>query len=1015
MARKLEANLLGGVQFVVDDKKIVNPPARVGQALLVYLLHQARPVSREQLMDWFFRENDPQQARTNLRATLSRIKKHIGDVLAANRAEVWLRDDVEIRIDSAEFSQQLATLRQTTEQPSLTPHSTISNLQSVLSTYHGDFLAGFFLRDAPDFEQWMVVERERQRLLAIDGLQELIRKQVNAADFSAALQSTNRLVAIEPLLEQAQRNRLLLMARSGQRASALREAQTLRKLFADELGVSLSVSTEQIVARIEAMADVPSLVVPQHRRPLVGRMDEIARLQQAIAVSGMRLVTVVGPGGTGKTRLAQAAAQQLYEQAPGLFLDGIFFVPLVMATSTEMLATQLAQTLGIKLTGSTLPSAQLLAKLAKREMLLVLDNFEQLVDSASDFVAELLEGCPSIRFLITSRERLHLYEENVFRLGGLPFEGAESSSDSSLTTDAEQLLLSNLRQHDLGYSPDADDAVQIGRLCALLEGVPLALELAAGSAESRTLAQLYADIAANLDVLQTSMRNVPERQYNLRAVFMHSWRLLSAELQRTLSALAVFPTTFAVADAESIVGASRTSLNSLIEKSLLQALDEDRLSLHPLLRQYTLELLNEDADRADTQFAAHSHHYAAWAFSIQWALVGANCNAKIAQIKTELDNLRGAWRTAVAQLASPIISQLRDTFHRFYDSQGMYVEAQEQYELARGAYEREFGSAEKMSHEQLQAYTGVVMRSGWYQFRRGQIVRARSMLEQAVALYRQLDDGKQLAVALTDLASVARYMGDRPYTKQLQAEALALHQRFGNTFAAVITMTTMGYVARDEGRYDDAWQLGTDALEIADESTYWQSSMNLYKMLASVAMHMSETADAQRFNQMALTIARDNHFLSGQIESHYQIANTALRSNNLDMALEHTELCCALLEQLNEPIRNVYALLLYFNVLSARNENKPALEKLRGASAALAQRPHTTLRLSLLMSIAEVALAAGEDDATPWLHALLADENAPAGMRKAAEALLGESDLAAASINSAEALDAARRWLNSQA
>ncbi|MEZ4594810.1 MAG: BTAD domain-containing putative transcriptional regulator, partial [Chloroflexota bacterium] len=407
MASRLEIRLLGGASFLLDGHPVKSIPTRVAQALLIYLLHQRTTVAREQLIDLFFQASTPQQAAANLRSTLSRLRKELAPFLLIDGRSVGINPQADIWLDSTQFNQQIET----------------DALDSALSLYQGDFLAGFFLRDAPEFENWALIERERLRLKAIEGLKTQIAQFEEQAAYWDALDAVNKLLGIEPFLEEIHRAKMMLLMRTGQRARALHQYQTVVNLFAEELGVAVLPQTTALYERINNLGTPPPHNLPAPTDQFIGREPEMTTILRLLAEPARRLITLFGIGGIGKTRLALEVARRLVKQQAGMFLDGTFFVSLIGVeadASAAPFAQQLLQAIGIAASGRQAPTEEAIAHLRQREMLLILDNFEQLVAQNRDFLARLLAEAPQVKLLVTSRERLNLVEETVFDLSGLP-------------------------------------------------------------------------------------------------------------------------------------------------------------------------------------------------------------------------------------------------------------------------------------------------------------------------------------------------------------------------------------------------------------------------------------------------------------------------------------------------------------------------------------------------------------------------------------------------------------------
>lgn len=628
----LTLQLLGSTSILLDDKPIKQLSTRAAEALVIYILHQPHPVPREQLADMFFQASEPKQAAANLRAMLSQIKKKLDPFIEITRYTVARREGSGFSADSLWFSEQLTVNSEQLRELAL---------RSALENYHGDFLAGFYLRDAPEFEQWALIERERLRLLAIEGLQRLLRMQEESGDFRGALVSAEKLLAIEPLLESVHRKKMQMLTRTGQRAIALRHFMVAKQIFADELSVDLSVATVDLRDRIQALPDQTPHTLPALRGEFVGRETEIKTLLNLLSQPEQRLITLLGMGGIGKTRLCQEVGRRLLSS--GLFLDGLYFVELAGVHAAENLPIQLAALLNIQLRGKSTPSEQLIHAIRERELLLLLDNFEQLVGRKSaDFLAKLLRDAPHVKLIVTSRERLNLYEETVFNVEGLP---VPATATSGKPTASVELFLRHAQRQRVMRGFDAVELADIATICQQVDGVPLALELAAGLINRYRPHEIAQQIQASFDLLATQYHNMPDRQRSVRAVFDYSWALLTDGEQRTLATLALFVGQFERAAILAIAETTDGQLAALVDKSLLQQHEDERYSLHPLVVQFSAEKLI-DPNAKMCHFATY---YADLIAGLDLTEHWPTFKARIPTIRFAIENVQKAWHWLLKQ------------------------------------------------------------------------------------------------------------------------------------------------------------------------------------------------------------------------------------------------------------------------------------------------------------------------------------------------------------------------------
>ena len=384
--------------------------------------------------------------------------------------------------------------------------------------------------------------------------------------------------------------------------------------------------------------------LPAPRTSFVGRTDELASIDRMLDEPDCRLLTLVGPGGVGKTRLALEAAARRIDR----YQHGVHFVPLVGVPAPDLLAPAVAETLQFQVDNahSAIPARdQLVDFLRERATLLVLDNFEHLLD-ARDLLTEVIEQAPQVELLTTSRERLQVQSEWVLDVDGLANGSGNGHAGDSA---AVRLFVDRARQVDGAYALTDSDRPHVERVCRLVNGMPLGIELAAAWASTLPCSEIADEIERNLGFLETSMHDVPERHRSLRAAFDQSWRLLSSDERRVFSRLSVFRGTFARDAAAAVAGAGLAELQGLVSKSLVRRAGLGRFELHELLRQYAAEqLAAERMDLADAR-ETHARFYVGMVAARADALIGEDMMEARDELRVEIDNVRAAAEWAVAQ------------------------------------------------------------------------------------------------------------------------------------------------------------------------------------------------------------------------------------------------------------------------------------------------------------------------------------------------------------------------------
>src|SRR5258708_3509682 len=452
-------------------------------------------------------------------------------------------------------------------------------------------------------------------------------------------------------------------------------SKQITERLADMLAISLDERASFVSFARQSVLSLPALPsrkaplaalrsLPLQPTPFVGREIELVEIAKRLADPDCRLLTLVGPGGIGKTHLAlQAAEQQITN-----FAHGVHFVALAPASLPGLLASAIAGALETSFYGPETPDIQLLNFLRGKNMLLVLDNFEHLL-AATGLLVRLLADVPQLKIFVTSRERLNLTEEWVLPIQGLPFPGKDEANTVE-TYDAVQLFVQRAQRVQPGFSL-ADDPASVVTICQLVEGMPLALELAATWLRSVSCREIARQIERNLDFLATPLRDVPERHQSLRAVFDHSWSLLVEDEQRVLAVLSVFRGGFDLEAAEQVAAASPSILAGLVDKSLIRLQSSGRYDLHERLRQYVLGKLAEDDEMIATR--RHFEFFLNLATQAEPQIYGPAHEVWVDRLEMERDNLRVALDWSTRQETDAGL-RLAVALGRFWDATDYWTE-----------------------------------------------------------------------------------------------------------------------------------------------------------------------------------------------------------------------------------------------------------------------------------------------------------------------------------------------------
>ncbi|MFW5942980.1 MAG: ATP-binding protein [Chloroflexota bacterium] len=647
-----EIRLFGAVEVLQDGEALSGFRSQKTLALLAYLIVENRPLARDYLAGLLWPETTQSDALGHLRRALYNLGNLLPGCLEVDRRTARYSPDAPASVDVHRFQQ----LRASNERDALVLAATLAR---------APFLEGTYLDGCPQFEAWLAGEQERLRLAASNVLERLISSPLPGGEAGAPEQTltfARRLAQMDPWREDVHRQLMLLLARAGRREEALAQYETCRRILREELDLTPSAATSRLYERIR-YAPQRRHNLPPDPTPFVGREEELAQINRLLADRRVRLLTVLGPGGIGKTRLALAAARR----SLGHFLEGAWYVSLADVEHARLLPGAIAAALGLSLPENADAQSRLLGFLRERELLLLLDNFEQLVGD-DHFLPDLLQSAPAVTLLVTSRRELQLRQERLYDLQGLPYPPPDTTADAS-AYDAMRLLTQTLsRRH---RQPLLDEQLaQAAYICRLVQGSPLAIELAAASARTLSLSDIAAAIEANLDVLQTSLRDVPPRHRNMRAAIDHSWDGLDRDHQEAFSKLAIFRGGFSLHAAETVAGVSQQQVQHLLSHSLLRRDGDDagapRYELHQLLRQYAREKAEADPQRWDTVQSAHACFYLAFLADQGARLNSEQAPEARALLAQETENVRAAWRSAARRGSWDLLLQSLDSLVRYY-------------------------------------------------------------------------------------------------------------------------------------------------------------------------------------------------------------------------------------------------------------------------------------------------------------------------------------------------------------
>lgn len=892
MAR-LKLFLLGRFQVTLDGSPLIGLRSGKSRALLAFLAGEAGcPHQRSALATLLWGEHANDAARLSLRVALSSLREILaplnegqGDspLLEITHQSVQLNlDPAPCWVDAVEFDAQLAACAAHTHQAITRCPTCIRRLTQATMLYRGNFLADLAPCDSPAFEEWQVLCQERYHRQATVALEQIAQHHLCLGNYDESQRFARQLLALEPWQETAHRYLMRALVLNGQRSAALAQYDICRRTLADELGAEPEPETTALWAHIRdgTLLHHKAANLQVQLTPFIGRAPELEQIAGWLSNPNCRLVTLIGPGGIGKTRLALAAAAQ----QDGIFLDGTYFVPAPATGAPEALDLAVAEALQLSLTGNgTSPQVQLQSYLRHKELLLLLDNLQPLPASVR-WVVELLCWAPGVKILVTAHQRLNVRGETMLRVEGLTYPTSDvflCEAEAACKTDctAVELFVQSARRVQPGFALTATELPSVVRICQQVEGLPLAIELAAAWTPTLPCADIAAEIAADLDFLTTSLQDIPERHRSLRAVFDHSWGLLTPIEQATLSRMSVFRRGFDRLSAGAVTGASLPVLASLTEKALLwreKCLPSDRppptpadshlpalserngeagacYSLHDLVRQYAAARLAEQPGEPATTQHKHSAYFLAFLTHKKAALVGAEQQAALTTIAMQSDNVRAAWDWAIAHGEWPSLEAALPSLFQFCYMRSWFHEGQAMFgRLVNRLTDREENETNVICSQALAC-------QGWFAFLTGHAEQARSLFDRSLARLRATTARPALAFSLTYGAAMALLQGDVATARAACMESLTLYQEAGDRHGMAVACDILGRAAQRVGDYDEARRQCQTSLELArDLDNRWSMAFSL-ELLGRIALAQADCRAAGRLFSESLAIRQEMH------------------------------------------------------------------------------------------------------------------------------------------------------------
>jgi predicted ATPase/DNA-binding SARP family transcriptional activator len=974
--------LFGELHLQLGERVITRFRTQKSAALLAYLAcHPRQAHSREVLMTILWPDHDPRASRNNLSVALNSLRRQLeppgipeGAVLIANRFQVQLNPEA-FTTDVAAFEAALRAAERADSE-----EGRAQSLMEAVALYQGELLPGFY-------EEWILPEQQRLATLCLQALHELAAHFREAGDLERAIEYARRAVQADPLMEACHAELMGLYAQSGQVSLALRQYRELEGILKQEYDSEPSEATQALIRAIQSQeltqqadrlartrhrtASAPAgreAERPQRQEPglptasdtaraarslplsltrFFGREDEIERLQLLLRIVAQgsydkdglappaRLVSLTGPGGSGKTRLVTEAARRWVQLLRCL----VWFVPLADIADAALIPNAVADALGLPRLPQLTPEEQVIEALNRQPALLILDNFEHLLedDAGRQFVGRLLSGVPRLRCLVTSRHRLELAGEQEFpiaplstpeagmgvrgsRLGESPLPspqappsppGVGASPALLLTYASVQLFVDRAQVARPDFQVTTRNAPHVAALCARLEGLPLAIELAAARSQALTPYQMLSQVSRRFDFLVSRHRDQEARHATLRAVVDWSYRLLSSELQRFFRQLSVFRGGWTLEAAGAVSGEALTLdwLEELRDGSLLVTEETGsgmRFRMLETMREYASEQMS--VEEASGLARRHAEYYTALAEEAAANIESPEAAAWYDQLEREHDNLRAALHFSMeakgesveagaTQASFPhssadaceVALRLTVALMHFWTVRGHVSEGRRWFAAALS-----LPGAQARTTARADALNGA----GELASAQSDYTQARAFYTECLAIRREIGDREGIANVLTNLGRVANDQVDYVSARALHAECLAILREIGDRKGTAFSLVRLGLVALEQGDYVSARALCEESLSIRREIGDQQGIAYSLNNLGDVAYRQGDYAEAQALYEQSLALLRGIGHWRGIASSLSRLGNAVREQGDYSSARALYEECQAILREI---------------------------------------------------------------------------------------------------------------------
>jgi predicted ATPase/DNA-binding SARP family transcriptional activator/Tfp pilus assembly protein PilF len=842
--------------FYAKDKfgKEINFRDNKVRALLAYLIVEHDQIHRRnKLVELFWGDAPQERAQHSLRMALTRLRQSlesagVSDILKSTRQSVKIQLDSDRHwVDVVEFDRLVAKCRKNATNNLAMLPLVYEWMAKAVDLYHGSFLAGLSLSNSPSFDDWLMLHQSRYEQQALIFLDLLAEHALTNQQNEMAENFTYRQLEILPWLENSHRQLMRIFAQRNQWQLVQLQYQKCIQVLDAELGTEPDEETRNLFKQLNSgkisqktyhpITPKPTQTVsnnlPSAHTSFFGREVERDHLIETLLNDAVPLITVVGPGGVGKTRLTLDAVRQIAIHPD--FPDGVWFIPLdgMRVDDKDLnqaIANTIAKAMGLELRKPSKPYEQLLELLRNRRLILVLDNFEQLISGENDgvdFVLDLINLVPRIKVVVTSRRPLNLQLESMISLDGLPVP--QILDDRAYNYSSVLLFLERGKRANNIFSLDDETLPAVVEICQLMGGMPLALEMVAVRLREMSCNQILHTLKTNQDLLKSQLRDLPPRHRSMQAVFDWSWSLLELAEKSVLSELSVFRNRFTFEAAQAVTGASSEQIHTLIEHSLIR-FDGMRYSLHELLRQFAFEKLAQP----EIIQAKHSSFYLKFVLTRREHLIGKDLVRATAEIRQDWENIQQAWSWAISNQEMVDFVEVIVSLGRYLRNNSMIWFGEKLFQEAIDNFQEHRWKVDSIEDLPRQKALGQL----WLEMARCYIWSAQyetcvTISQRVITIGKAINSYPLIAGGYLEWGRALWRLGEYQTARELLESVVALAPE--QSWQAIQALTTLGNIYSLWGKTEEALNYYKRSLQVQKEADIWSNRAQVLNHLATIA------------------------------------------------------------------------------------------------------------------------------------------------------------------------------------